>query len=286
MEWSSLQKAGEIFETTATCNKHGEFQTSGRILFGSTHHISGCPKCEQEKDLLIREKNRERNELKKQRQIEESIRQEEEKKKLVIEQYLSSVPQRFKDCCINTFVCDSKGKEIAKSTMDNFWRNFNKLYGKIGTNLLFHGKVGTGKTHLGVGTGKKIAELGFTSYYRDLPGLFSDIRRNYSDRSSSDWEMIQSLTSYDFLILDEIGSTKNSEWEQATLFQIMNSRYANMKSTLVITNLTLVELSSLFGERLMSRLLDEDSMSFNVFFNWGDYRRREKSIQKDLKVLK
>ena len=63
----------------------------------------------------------------------------------------------------------------------------------------------------------------------------------------------------------------------------MNSRYENMKSTLVITNLTIDELGKLFGERLMSRLMDEDSMSFNVFFNWGDYRRREKS---NLRLIK
>lgn len=73
---------------------------------------------------------------------------------------------------------------------------------------------------------------------------------------------IQDYTQPQLLIIDEVLSGC-SEYETKTIAKILNSRYENIKSTIIITNLELksdnqkdVTLSSLLGERIIDRLRD------------------------------
>lgn len=60
-----------------------------------------------------------------------------------------------------------------------------------------------------------------------------------------------------FLVLDDLGTEKLSDWVQEKLYAILDWRYGQELPTLVTSNLTLAELASHYrahGPRLASRI--------------------------------
>src|SRR5690606_40257370 len=55
-------------------------------------------------------------------------------------------------------------------------------------------------------------------------------------------QVMNAMISPDLLVIDEVGATKPTEFEQATLFHVINSRYEQMRPTVVISNLDPHEL--------------------------------------------
>ena len=58
----------------------------------------------------------------------------------------------------------------------------------------------------------------------------------------------------DFLILDDMGTEKITDWVNEKLYQIINYRYENFKSTVLTTNLSGDQLADRLGERIPSRI--------------------------------
>ena len=57
-----------------------------------------------------------------------------------------------------------------------------------------------------------------------------------------------------FLILDDLGAEKFTEWVAEAVYDLIDHRYAWMKPTIITSNLDPVRLSELFGARLASRI--------------------------------
>ena len=58
----------------------------------------------------------------------------------------------------------------------------------------------------------------------------------------------------EFMIYDDLGSTGFSEWRKEVIFELIDARYGSMKPTIVTSNLTYTEISSIYHERVWSRL--------------------------------
>ena len=54
--------------------------------------------------------------------------------------------------------------------------------------------------------------------------------------------IIRGLSEVSVLLLDDIGAEKSTEWAKATLYLIVDQRYADMKKTYFTSNLTLKEI--------------------------------------------
>ena len=78
------------------------------------------------------------------------------------------------------------------------------------------------------------------------------------------------LCSPDLLILDEVGVQFGSDAEKLILFEIINTRYQDMKPTILISNLTLVELGKYIGERVVDRMREGGGAILS--FDWDSYR--------------
>lgn len=86
-----------------------------------------------------------------------------------------------------------------------------------------------------------------------VPDLFFNIRKGFDEVLSTNW--IQDCKDVDFMILDDIGVKKPSEWEKEVLYLILNSRYEDMKITIITSNFSIDKLAELFGDdRITSRI--------------------------------
>jgi DNA replication protein DnaC len=123
-------------------------------------------------------------------------------------------------------------------------------------NLLLLGMPGLGKTFLGNAIAFSALEHGIeckkVTAYRFIQDILSDIREHTSS--------IEYYQSVPLLVLDDLGSEPiipnvSSEW----LFAVLNERTASNSATVFISNLSLAGLQERYGERISSRLYDQNT---------------------------
>ncbi|OGO82807.1 MAG: hypothetical protein A2Y18_06020 [Clostridiales bacterium GWD2_32_19] len=137
----------------------------------------------------------------------------------------------------------------------DFSHDFDKQF----INLLFYGTPGTGKTYLCNCIAKDLLDKGISVLYLpafELFKLFED------DRFSKNKEDAEERTSYidsvfnvDLLIIDDLGTEWHTTLSSAELFNCINTRFLNRKSTVISTNLTIENLQKAYSDRIFSRLL-------------------------------
>lgn len=124
-------------------------------------------------------------------------------------------------------------------------------------NILFHGNTGLGKTFLCNCIAKDLLDQGKTVLY--LPAvqlfqLFENARFHRSDMEDSSKEMLDILLTVELLIIDDLGTEFVTSFTGPELFNTLNTRILNKKSTIVSTNLSPEELKEQYSDRIVSRI--------------------------------
>ena len=116
-------------------------------------------------------------------------------------------------------------------------------------------KPGTGKTHLAVALMRKLMQEGFFEiHFISSPFLFLDIKNSFDNKECSESSIIKKYCGYGFLIIDDIGVEKISEWAQQIWYMIIDQRYSEMRPTIFTSNMSLGDIARDLGTRIASRL--------------------------------
>lgn len=151
-----------------------------------------------------------------------------------------------------------------------------------GPNLLLFGPVGAGKTHAGFAAMRRLwfdgvvsqanyangRSLGRNFGYWSLPDLLSRLRNRELNMSE--------LLAVQVLFLDDVGTTKRTDWMQEQLFNILNARRAEVAPVVSTTNLDMESLSDHLGEPAFSRLVGDSHM---VHVKGANRRRQPRPLQ-------
>jgi len=162
----------------------------------------------------------------------------------------------------------TKALAIARDFADNFEKHKDR-----GTWLLMMGKPGTGKTHLCAAIINAIVRKGYTALFTKTFRLLRQVKDTYSANSAvTESELLSRLQTLDLLVIDEIGVQFGTDTERMILFDILDSRYEDMKPTIVTTNIVSIpQLDRLIGTRLLDRFFEGQSKL--LLFDWESYRR-------------
>ena len=155
-----------------------------------------------------------------------------------------------------------------------------------GKGLFLTGNVGSGKTHLIAAMVDWIARMTTKRAYRawiifitsvDLLALikYTFDRKNKDDDNTE--ELMSKLEDCDLLIIDDLGTEKTTDWASELFYKIIDSRYSNLKSTIITTNLTDQELKEKLSERLVSRIYE---MCKGIKLSGKDYRLEKLRLNK------
>lgn len=148
-----------------------------------------------------------------------------------------------------------------------------------GRGLFMHGNKGTGKTKLAAIIANERLRQGKPVLFESVPDLMGDIRATFQKGGTD--EIIQSVKDVEFLVLDDLGAERMTEWIGEQLFSIVNHRYNERLLTVVTSNYSPKEIAyrmdDMQGERIMSRIL---GMCEVVSLGGGDYRLRVEGGQK------
>jgi DNA replication protein DnaC len=103
--------------------------------------------------------------------------------------------------------------------------------------LLLMGPSGVGKTHLAVAALKEIVLRGHTGLFYDYRELLKEIQDSYNAESqATEMGVLEPVLATEFLVLDDVGSSKPSSWALETVGHILNTRYNDKRVTLLTTN--------------------------------------------------
>jgi DNA replication protein DnaC len=128
--------------------------------------------------------------------------------------------------------------------------------------ILITGTTGTGKTHQAYGALKLIASQGPKDYRliaTTTADLYGSLRPSGSAGASE--HGLKRLCEVPFLLLDDLGSAKTSEWTEEVTYRLVNYRYNQCLPTIFTSNLPPraqqgPDLTSTLGERITSRLAE------------------------------
>ncbi|NLT97324.1 MAG: ATP-binding protein [Christensenellaceae bacterium] len=134
--------------------------------------------------------------------------------------------------------------------------------------LLLAGSAGLGKTYVSKCIMRRVIERGYTAAYYTAYRLFSLF---HSDRMGESVDLTP-LFEVPLLIIDDLGTepmTRNVTIEY--FFDLLNERYVAGLHTVIVTNLSFLELKQLYGDRIHSRLMDV-RYSQKIIFKGRDVR--------------
>jgi DNA replication protein DnaC len=165
------------------------------------------------------------------------------------------LPRRFWDCTAEE-VCDDSSDELsAREFLRRYFAEF-EAYLDMGVGVLLWGANGRGKTGMAAVIAKmarRMARLVLFVECSDLKRMAID--RVVFDEDQTMWERARQV---DVLILDDLGkgTTDRTGYGARLVDELIRSRSANLKVTIITTNLNPVALKGALKESTSHTLVD------------------------------
>ena len=239
-----------------------------------------CPECTKE---LIERQDREG--------VDNSLNAEIYLKTYNVLMRDSTIPRELKEASFENFIVETAEEKqllaFAREQVDKY------LDGVTG-NTLFTGSTGIGKSHLSVAIAKAINE-GYKAkgepksvLFVNLTEILRRVRESFNAPTSLEGHYSRMLKEVDYLVLDDLGiksdnasSKGKSFWEEEFIFDILSNR----DKTIITTNLSNSEITSMYSDRVASRVRTGLEGNFFKSFTIKDKRysiKRLKEKQHDI----
>lgn len=140
----------------------------------------------------------------------------------------------------------------------NYCAEYAASFSVYSENLFITGETGLGKTHISLAIANDVIKKGFGVIYASVPNIVSKLEKErfkYLGSENTETHLIEC----DLLILDDLGTEYRTQFSNAALYNIINSRILYKKPTIISTNCSLKLIETDYSKRLVSRL-------------WGNYR--------------
>lgn len=138
--------------------------------------------------------------------------------------------------------------------------------------ILFYGDVGTGKTFFAAAIANSLTEKLVSAGVTSFPWLLNSLQSRFQgDRQ----EYIDRLQRYSLLVIDDLGSERNTGFSAEMVYNVIDTRYRSGKPLIVTTNLTLPDLENpkdLTYKRIYDRVLEMCPIRLKLN---GESRRKE-----------
>lgn len=232
---SNITKAVIKAATAAKADKNAEdYYKDGVLVCGKCHtnkekkiQLAGeyvtvrciC-KCESE----------ERERIQKQKDYEEEMRRIERLK------VASLMDAKLKSATLKTFTQKEDNQKLY-TIVKNYVDNFETFY-KSNRGLLFWGTVGTGKSYAAACIANELLN-------RKTPVVmtsFVKVLQVIQDNTENETEFVNWLCAARLLIIDDLGTERNTDYALEKVYNVIDSRYRTGKPLILTTNLNLQDM--------------------------------------------
>ena len=134
--------------------------------------------------------------------------------------------------------------------------------------LLLCGDRGPGKTQMATYWASKVKNSRYFRAHdlmRAIRGEFSDVKQDAIESKQT----MENAKSCAFLVLDEYSELAGSEYDKRTLTNLLDHRYGDQKSTIIITNTPIKQAPDEVGRSAWSRFEETGGI---IHCDWASYR--------------
>ena len=142
--------------------------------------------------------------------------------------------------------------------------------------VLFYGSVGTGKSFLASCIGNGLLDRQVSVAATNFPRLLNLLQDTYEKQA-----LLDRLSSYKLLIVDDLGVERDSAYAEEQIFNIIDARSSSELPVIVTTNLTLEELerpTSMQYARIYDRVLEMCPIRLKLA---GESRRKANASERE-----
>lgn len=207
--------------------------------------------------------------------VEENKRREEEEQRRKamerIERLRNSslIDDKLKDVRLRTFQQDSDNQKVF-TLAERYVAKFDEMYEKR-QGILFWGAVGTGKSY----TAACIANELLDRYVPVVMTSFVKILQNIQGNPEEENVFMSHLNDARLLIIDDLGTERNTDYALEKVYNIIDSRYRAGKPLILTTNMTVKEMqenTDIRYKRIYDRIFE---MCFPVRVAGKSWREKE-----------
>lgn len=181
-------------------------------------------------------------------------------------------PPRHSDATLKSFEAPSADRAEVLRRAIGYADLFRDRKSLPASCLLICGRPGTGKTHLAVGIARRVA-VTFGIRYATVSGLARAVRSSYSKLASkTELDILEDHLSPSLLVLDEVGVGLGTDHERAMMHDVLAGRYDRKKPSIMISNLSLDEVRTALGDRIVDRIREDSGVVLEC--NWESWRGR------------
>jgi DNA replication protein DnaC len=174
-----------------------------------------------------------------------------------IETILASkgVPVRYKGCRFDNYDCGQPTTNKDFSEISRIVASLKKIDMNLKESVFLGSKNnGVGKSHLAVAIMANLVEKGFSDlWFVSSPWIFLDIKTSFDKGEGAEKAIIDRYTNYKFLVIDDIGVEKVSEWSMQIWYMIIDKRHTSMLPTIYTSNMSIQNFAEI-DTRIASRL--------------------------------
>lgn len=138
----------------------------------------------------------------------------------------------------------------------NYCISYSENFSGVNKSILMAGGTGLGKTHLSLAIARRVIERGYGVIYCSTPNILAVLEKEHFSRDGSR-ATLRHLEECDLLILDDLGTEFSTHFTTTSIYNLINTRLAREKATIINTNFSLYELKKTYTDRLVSRLVGE-----------------------------
>lgn len=168
----------------------------------------------------------------------------------------TGVPPQFRDADLGKFGFESYSHDMGKlrKIAEDFLGHYRERWEKSGKGLYLWSKTpGSGKTFLSCCIGKSVMiKHDLRMRFITLPDYLSKVGESYK-RQPGERDGSAVYRECDLLILDDIGTQKNGEWQSQEIFRIINERLNTGKVIIYTSNMCPEDLN--MDERIIDRIM-------------------------------
>lgn len=167
-----------------------------------------------------------------------------------------------------TFQPTVNEEKICSITISNFYDE--------GTNIVFIGHPGVGKTHLAISIGYEVAIKRNSVYFMKFNKLITILKNAYQEGTFD--KRVRLYFKYKLLIIDEVEFNEVSPLEAKLFFQLIDLRYTK-RSTIFTSNMTFDKWPQILGnDDMITKVILDHILHYSYLFNntGPSYRIKDK----------
>jgi DNA replication protein DnaC len=193
------------------------------------------------------------------------------------ELFIKKIPLKFQRKTFEDFKAGNAERGLIKKIAERIVVSYPERQHE-GLCVIMKGNPGTGKTMLACILAQKLSEAGFLVDYEPSLHFLRKWQEKNFESNSAFQALLDSYKRIQFLVIDEItegfGKAVLADWEKQMLFTLIDMRYQNNLSTLVISRRSNAEMIERLSEPTTRRLAEK---GLTLTFSWDAYRRNDES---------